>query len=209
MNEQDLRDGLERHSKWRIEKFWEGNQKEPFEVVEWEGNLGLDAGLDEAWDLICSTGTPQAYNNVEAHLFVGTSTTAASSTQTGILAGGVAKGMLSTYPTTASQDAVFKSSFASAEANIAWQEFVLDNSSAESKALVRKVSNQGTKTAGQVKLGPLPWQQGQRNYLWITGTPERVTRGKGQAICLLGINPELAAETKRGGSRLFICGMMR
>lgn len=150
MNRQEFTERLERHSKWRIEKFWEEDQENPFEVVEWEGNLGLDAGIDEAWDLICSTGSPDAYSNANAHLFVGTSTTAASSTQTGIQAGGVAKGMLSGYPTTASQDAVFKSSFASGEANISWQEFCLDNSSNENKALLRKLSNQGTKTSGQI-----------------------------------------------------------
>ena len=150
MEKQNLKDRLERSSKWQIEKYWEDDQQTPFEVVEWDGNLGLDAGIDEAWDLICVTGTPAGYSNANAHLYVGTSTTAASSTQTGIQAGSVVKGMLSGYPTTASQAAVFKSSFASGEANISWQEFCLDNSSVESKALLRKVSNQGTKTAGQI-----------------------------------------------------------
>jgi len=150
MDKREMRDALERHSHWRIEKYREQDQANPFEVVEWDGNLGLDAGIDEAWDLICSTGSPSAYSNANAHLFVGTSTTAASSTQTGIQAGGVAKGMLAGYPTTSSQQAVFKSSFAGGEANQAWQEFVIDNSSSEDKALVRKVSDQGTKTSGQV-----------------------------------------------------------
>ena len=153
MDKQNLRDGLERHSKWSIEKYWKDDQQTPFEVVEWDGNLGLDEGIDEAWDLICGTGTPVAYSNANARLGVGDSTTAASSTQTALQAptNKLLKAMLAGYPTTTSQTAVFKSSFASAEANFSWQEFTVVNSSVEGgKNLVRKLSNQGTKTAGQV-----------------------------------------------------------
>jgi len=153
MEKQNLKDRLERSSKWQIEKYWEDDQQTPFEVVEWGGNLGLDEGIDEAWDLICGTGTPVAYSNANARLGVGDSTTAASSTQTALQAptNKLLKAMLAGYPTTTSQQAVFKSSFASAEANFAWQEFTVVNSSVEGgKNLLRKISNQGTKTAGQV-----------------------------------------------------------
>ena len=153
MDKQNLRDSLERHSKWSIEKYWEHDQETPFEVVDWDGNLGLDEGIDEAWDLICTTGTPVAYSNANARLGVGDSTTAASSTQTGLQAptNKLYKAMLAGYPTTTSQQAVFKSSFAGAQANFSWQEFSVVNSSVEGgKNLVRKVSNQGVKTSGQV-----------------------------------------------------------
>ena len=173
MNKQNLRDSLERHSKWSIKKYWEDDQQTPFEVVEWEGNLGLTVGIAEAWDLICTTGTPVAYSNAKARLGVGDSATAASSTQTGLQAptNKLYKGMLAGYPTTTDKSAVFKSSFAAAEANFAWKEMVVDNSLtvAGVKPLVRKVSAQGTKTSGLI--GPIIWRQ-MMQTLNIGGHPE-------------------------------------
>lgn len=147
-----LNDQANYRTKWVIRKFaddaaFAANQ--PFDESEIDGNLLLNEGIGEALDLICGLGSPTAFDNTNAQLGVGTSTTAAAATQTDLLTGGVWKGMEATYPQRSGQTITFRSVFGSADANQAWQEFSVRNGATADKNLNRKVSDQGTKAVGQ------------------------------------------------------------
>jgi hypothetical protein len=115
-----------------------------------QGNVLLNEGINALFEKICSSsGT--LWDNTNAQLGTGTSSTGEAATDTDLLAGGVWKGMMATFPTYGtSQKATWKSEFLSAEANQSWQEFSVRNGSGANKNLNRKTSNQGTKSSGQV-----------------------------------------------------------
>ncbi len=144
-----------RLSKYRedIEKY-RGREEEfhrlcrPYEVIEGEGNCLLNTGIDEMWDLI--TGASSNYfNNANAQIGVGDSSTAADPSQTDLQAATnkTYKGMESGYPTSTSQKATFKSSFGDSDANYAWNEWVVKQASS-AICLNRKVESLGTKSSG-------------------------------------------------------------
>jgi hypothetical protein len=120
----------------------------PYEVIDGEGNLLLNSGIDEMWDLIVGDSANH-YNNASAQIGVGDSSTPASPSQTDLQAATnkTYKGMESGYPTSASQKATFKASFGDSEANYAWNEWVVKQSTS-SKCLNRKVESLGTKASG-------------------------------------------------------------
>lgn len=116
------------------------------------GNLWLNEGINEAFLLICGGGGT-AYNNANAQLGVGDSATAAAATQTDLQAAAnkLFKAMDSGFPTSGTlQKATFKCSFATGEANYAWNEWSVRNGSAEAAAenLNRKQEGLGTKATG-------------------------------------------------------------
>ena len=120
----------------------------PYEVREGEGNCLLNTGIDEMWDLVAGDSANH-FNNASAQIGVGDSSTAASPSQTDLQASSnkTYKGMESGYPTTTSQKATFKSSFGESDANYAWNEWVVKQSTS-SKCLNRKAESLGTKSGG-------------------------------------------------------------
>ena len=158
---------IQEESIWRIERFASEKDKKAKRVYsrdealklfgveqisEFNGNLLLNEGINELFTLICSaTGTK--FDNANAYLGVGDSATAEDATQTGLLAATnfLYKAMEAGFPTYGTaQKATWKSSFGSAEANFAWNEFTVCNTGANTgKNLNRKVSAQGTKVSGQ------------------------------------------------------------
>ena len=124
---------------------------QPYEVVEGEGNCLLNTGIDEIWDLVTGavSGASHIFDNAAAQIGVGDSNTAADATQTDLQAATnkTYKGMESGYPTSTSQKATFKASFGSSEANYAWEEWVVKQSTS-SICLNRKVESLGTKSTG-------------------------------------------------------------
>lgn len=120
-------------------------------VSEIEGNILLNEGIGEMWDLICGLGSPTAFDNTNARLGVGDSTTAEAATQTDLQAASnkTYKAMEASYPQRSAQTVTFRSVFASADANYAWEEFVADNGGTALMTMNRKVSSQGTKASGQ------------------------------------------------------------
>ena len=115
-----------------------------------ERNLFLNEGLNDIFNKVVGTlGT--AFNNANARVGTGTSTTAAVATQTGLLAGAVFKAMDATYPLGAgsNQNVDFRGTYGSADANQIWSEFTVDNGSGPNINLHRTVSAQGTKVSGQ------------------------------------------------------------
>lgn len=116
-----------------------------------DGNILLNEGINAIWTLSCG-GSETAFNNANARLGVGDSAAAEAATQTDLQAGSnkLYKAMDVGYPTFGTlQKGTWKATFGSAEANYAWNEFSVDNGAAALKNLNRKVSAQGTKTAGQ------------------------------------------------------------
>jgi hypothetical protein len=124
---------------------------EPYEVKQDEGNLGLNEGIAELWDLACGLGSPTQYSNANAQTGVGDSSTAEAATQTDLQAATnkTYKGMDTGYPSRSNQTVSFRSTYGSADANYAWAEFIVRNGATALKDLIRKVSAQGTKTSGQ------------------------------------------------------------
>ena len=117
-----------------------------------KGNVLLNEGIDELWTIICSSGGTK-FDNASAYLGVGNSATGEQATDTGLIgASKLYKVMDGSYPTYGtSQLAVWRSTFASGDANFAWEEFTVANGGSDGdKNLNRKTSSEGTKQSGQV-----------------------------------------------------------
>ena len=158
----DLRDLLNYRSVWTIRRFhgsgdakWKRDFASglllPYDESQIDGNILLNEGITALQNLL--TGAAEtAFNNANSNLGVGDSNTAESAAHTGLQAASnkLYKGMEATYPTIAAQTTTWRSVFASAEANFAWNEFtVASGNSDAADNLNRKVSAQGTKAAGQ------------------------------------------------------------
>ena len=142
--------------KYRVEKY-HGNLPlpedrygiKPYEVIEEEGNLLLNEGINELFTILCSaTGTK--YDNTNARVGVGNSNAAANATQTDLQGGSTAfVGMDGGYPIFgSSQKAEFRATFDGSTGNFAWEEWTVDNGAAANKNLNRKVTSLGTKASG-------------------------------------------------------------
>lgn len=115
------------------------------------GNLLLNEGINALWTLAAG-GSETAYNNANAEVGVGDSSSAEAATQTDLQAATnkLFKAMDGGYPTYGTaQKITFRSTFGGSEANYAWNEFSVRNGNTANKNLNRKVSAQGTKTSGQ------------------------------------------------------------
>lgn len=148
----NLEDKLNHKTLWTIRRYADDDAfaaDQPYEVSEIEGNLLLNEGIALLWDLGIGAGG-SAWNNANAYLGVGTSSTAAAATDTGLIGTAVYKAMSATYPQRSNQTVTWRAVFGSSDANQAWEEFTVSNTSANGGTnLNRKVSSQGTKTAGQ------------------------------------------------------------
>lgn len=101
---------------------------------------------------IAAASTP--FNNANSYIGVGNSSTAFSAAHTDLqaAAGGSnqqRKAMDATYPSGGSNVITFRSTFATGEANFAWQEWGVFNASSAGTMLNRKVESLGTKTSAQ------------------------------------------------------------
>lgn len=144
---------------WTPEQIDAGEAGDPYEIVEREGNLLLIGGASVLWETLIGNGTGTGgnaltyFNNANARIGVGDSSTAAADTQTALQAATnkLSKAMDATYPqhtdttgTAGSKSITFRSTFATTDANYSWQEWVIDNGT---RALNRKVESLGTKTS--------------------------------------------------------------
>lgn len=123
-------------------------------------NLLTTAGLNRITSLIIAGGG-QGVTNTAARLGVGDSTTAAAvgDTDLGAAAGSTHRQfyvMDATYPTQSNGLLTFKSTFASADANFAWQEWCVDvatptvanGTTVNTLLLNHKIVSMGTKVSG-------------------------------------------------------------
>jgi len=135
---------------WKIEKYHgEARPENLYAIEEFEGNLLLNEGITELLTLLIG-GSATAFNNANARIGVGDSTTAADATQTDLQAATnkTYKAMDATYPQVSNQTVTFRATFGADDANYDWQEFVVDNGAVAGKTLNRKVESHGTKASG-------------------------------------------------------------
>lgn len=147
------------------------NLIEPYEVFEGKGNLLMYKGASALWQYALGNGTASAgsslafFNSSNTRIGVGTSTVAASGTQTDMSTGTFgtptssrAYGTMEAgYPlhndgaSGTSSTISFKSIFDSGAANFDWNEWaVLNGTATTSRMLNRKVQYIGTKQVGEV-----------------------------------------------------------
>jgi hypothetical protein len=150
-----MKDTIQYKTEWTVRKYANDEafqRNESFEEAIVEGNLLLNEGIAELWDLACGLGSPTAFSNANAYLGVGDSSTAESAAHTGLQASSnkAYVGMESGYPSRSGQTVTWRAVFGSAVANFAWNEFTVANGNSDSADnLNRKVSSQGTKASGQ------------------------------------------------------------
>ena len=91
------------------------------------------------------------FNNANAHIGVGDSTTAFAVAQTDLQAATnkLRKAMDASYPTRSGNVLTFRSTFATGEANFPWQEWGVFNAAAAGTMINRKVESLGTKASTQ------------------------------------------------------------
>lgn len=144
-------DGFEQGKSWHcvttVEKFDDDGRFLERRVVE--GNILVNAGIQLMLDLLIAAGGT-SFANANARIGVGDSTVAAAAGQTDLQAATnkLRKAMEATFPSRAGQTLTFKSSFGSAEANFAWQEWGVFNAATGGVMLNRKVESLGTKASG-------------------------------------------------------------
>lgn len=151
---------------WSAEDIDAGLAKDAlYESIEKEDNLLLIGGASVLWESLIGNGTGTAsqeltfFNNANAAIGVGDSSTAEADTQTELQAATnhLRKAMDATYPqhtdsdsTAGAKTITFRSTFATTDANWAWQEWIIKNTTtagATGRALNRKVVSLGTKTS--------------------------------------------------------------
>lgn len=156
-------EGVRWRCNWKLEKY-RGDDHIPenlLDVIEEEGNLLMYGGASCLWETLIGNGTGTAaqtltyFNNGNAYIGVGDSSTAEAATQTDLQAATnkLRKAMDATYPshtdgtTSGSATITFRSTFATTDANFAWAEWGVFNGSSGGRMLNRKVSSLGTKTS--------------------------------------------------------------
>lgn len=116
----------------------------------WSLKALVNLARDMLADAVIGGSTYTKFNNANAALGVGSGTTAFSAAHTDLQgASKFRKGMDATYPQRTANVVVFKSSFATSEANFAWEEVGTFNTStlAAGEMLSRVVTTLGSKTA--------------------------------------------------------------
>lgn len=126
-----------------------------------DGNLLMYGGASAQWETLLGNGTGTGgqtltyFNNANAYIGVGDSSTSEAATHTDLQAASnkLRKAMDATYPThtdgttSGSASVVFRSTFATGDANYAWNEWGVFNGSSGGRMLNRKVQSLGTKTS--------------------------------------------------------------
>jgi hypothetical protein len=129
-----------------VEKFDEHGQFMGFEEGE---NLFLTAGINELWSLVTGQSA-NTFTNAQTKIGIGDSSTAAAAGQTDLQAATnkTYKAMNGSFPSVPAAGAVqFQATFASADANYVWNEFVVKQNTS-GICIDRGVVSLGTKVAG-------------------------------------------------------------
>jgi hypothetical protein len=115
--------------------------------------MGLTNAARDAIATAIVTGTlgVTTFNNANSYIGVGDSATAYANTQTDLQAATnkFRKAMDATYPQQATNVLTFRSTFALADANYAWQEWGVFNAATVGTMLNRKAESLGTKAGTQ------------------------------------------------------------
>ena len=104
-------------------------------------------------DALTGGATYLRFSNANAHLGVGTSSTAHDPAQTDLLGGSKArKAMDLTYPQRTANVVTWRATFGESEGNFAWNERGVFNAASGGQMLSRKVVSLGTKASGSWQL---------------------------------------------------------
>jgi hypothetical protein len=127
------------------------------EVFHGSPNLLVIGGASAFLEFISgNTAALTAFNNANAYIAVGDSSTSAADTQTALQASTnlLRKAMDATYPqhshsatTAGAKSIVYRSTFGTSDANFAWNEWAIFNAAASGLMLNRKAESLGTKTS--------------------------------------------------------------
>lgn len=145
------------------------SEQKPYEVLTIENGL-LNAGITAMWNLIIGNGSgantgaspagaSAAYNNAQARIGVGDSSTAYAASQTDLQAATnkYLQGMDATFPSVSAQTVTYRITVGGANANFTWNEIVADNCNGSNSTsttrsggatMSRAVSSMGTKGSG-------------------------------------------------------------
>lgn len=97
-------------------------------------------------------GAAALFDNANAHIGVGNGTTAFSAAHTDLQGASKArKAMDATYPQAAGGVMTFRSTFATGDANFAWEEWGIFNAAAAGTMMNRVVQSNGTKASTETK----------------------------------------------------------
>ncbi len=151
-------------AQWKVEKRFDGTPADapPDEVHVHDGNLLMYGGASCLWQTLIGNGTATSgqtltyFNNGNAYIGVGDSSTAAAATQTDLQASSnkTRKAQDTSYPshtdgvTSGAATITFKSTFGTSDANYAWNEVAVFNASTGGRMLNRLVQSFGTKSSG-------------------------------------------------------------
>ena len=109
-----------------------------------------DKGAIAVINLFCGSGAVNAYNASNARVGVGDSSTAYSAAQTDLQAAtNKLRKLVDSAPSITSNAADFTATFALAEANFAWNEIALFNSSSGDYMATRRTISLGTKPSSE------------------------------------------------------------
>lgn len=151
------------HCHITLAKFW-GDWRpelEPYELLEWDGNMLVHGGVSNIWQYLIGNGaaasgqTLSYFSATNSAIGVGDGTAAAAAVQTDLQGTNrLRKGMASGYPehtagvASANKTIRFRSTFDTGEANFAWQEAGVFNTATlgAGRMLNRRVQDMGTKT---------------------------------------------------------------
>ena len=146
--EHGLRHGIYRLEMFRADKF--GTiEPTPFDVLEF-ANAYVNTGGALFLDLLVAAGGT-AFNNANAFIGVGDSSTATTAGMTDLQAATnkLRKAMNATFPSRSGQTMTWKADFGTSEANWTWNEIALFNASSGGTMLSRGIPGSPfTKTAG-------------------------------------------------------------
>lgn len=144
-----------REGDWTGDDIDAGRAPAPVEIHEEEGNLLVYGGASALWERLIGTGVT-AFDNANAYIGVGDSSTAAVATQTDLQASSnkLRKAMDSTYPqhsdgtSLANASITFRATFGSSEGNYTWREWAIFNASSSGRMLNRRVISDLVKSSG-------------------------------------------------------------
>jgi hypothetical protein len=130
-----------------------------YRTTEHQGNLILNAGWTRLMNLLTNQGATQAYDATHTRIGAGNSATAVTYADTDLNAAAGAANrffeLVNGAGTLGTRTLAWTAVFASADGNFAWQEFGIDQGTANGTTVTapmlnHAVSAQGTKASGQV-----------------------------------------------------------
>ena len=142
---------------WEISKFISkeletlGDKAVPYEIKKAKANITLNKGIEMMWKIVggITEGGVTPFSNSEARIFVGSSTTAESADQTGVITALGNAPMDAGFPQVQGRSIIFQGTFGSDDAIGNWRETsVANGNGANSVSLNRKVEDMGTKASG-------------------------------------------------------------